>query len=179
MDTVQEQVAITLLRLGVKPHQVCVELNSMCWRTSGSKITAAEAVTAAASRIHFSNARNSITKDQIYALQKRVKRQAGWGLTPDVHAVAALVPELGAAWVPGLVPLVQAGNNAARRAAAHHHPANSGLEAHAQGVRQANGVHGCHWRHQHIWLSALPACGKQPTAVAAYNSFFFYTMQSP
>jgi hypothetical protein len=94
MDTVQEQVAITLLRLGVKPHQVCVKLNSMCWRTSGSKITAAEAVTAAASRIHFSNARNSITKDQIYALRKRVKRQAGWGLTHDVHAVAALVPEL-------------------------------------------------------------------------------------
>ena len=78
MDPAKKQMAITLLRCGVKPFQVCNELNA-----AGGSATLALA----------SNARHSIILPQVYAVQKQLRRLAGYGLTSDTKAVAAQMEE--------------------------------------------------------------------------------------
>ena len=78
MHPTKRQMATALLRCGVKPLQVCNELNALDTSTSLAQA---------------SNARHSIILPQVYALQKQVRRQAGYGLTSDAKAVAAQMEE--------------------------------------------------------------------------------------
>ena len=78
MHPAKRQTATALLRCGVKPLQVCNELN---------------ALDTSASLAQASNARHSIILAQVYALQKQLRRLAGYGLTSDAKAVAAQMEE--------------------------------------------------------------------------------------
>ena len=77
-----QQRAEMLLSAGCKPERVRDQLNerqrSNILANGGSLIE------------HASNARNCITLPQVYALQKQLRRTAGFGLTSDAAAVSAL-----------------------------------------------------------------------------------------
>lgn len=88
-------VVTLLLRGGNKPAPVCTTVNNMVLEPGdplglgigGGSLSAA----------HFSNGRTSITKEQVYAVKKRLRRDSGFGLTSDPQAIAAFVAELEAA----------------------------------------------------------------------------------
>lgn len=89
MHPVLEAKAKLLLRAGVKPEQVLVELNSetiLAQPAAGSSGLGMKQRAAAADRF--------IAITQVYALQKRLAREMGFGLTSDVAAIAALAAEL-------------------------------------------------------------------------------------
>lgn len=74
------------LRLGVKPMQVCNELNATALRKGllGSGGSALE---------QAGNARASITLAQVKALAKQLRRASGYGLTGDANAITAQLEE--------------------------------------------------------------------------------------
>ena len=80
MDPALQGRAVELMRMGVKPFQVCRELNG---------------VNRSASLADASNARYSITLAQLYALQKKQRRLAGYGITSDPKAVAVQMEAYG------------------------------------------------------------------------------------
>jgi hypothetical protein len=77
MDPALEAKAEVLLRCGVKPGQVCRELNEVDSNAVGGA----------------SNARHSIIPAQVYALRQRLRRLAGYGVTSDPVAVATQMEE--------------------------------------------------------------------------------------
>lgn len=79
-------IGTMLLRLGVKPMQVCNELNAEALREGllGSQGSALQ---------QASNARASITLAQVKAVAKQLKRALGYGLTGDASAIAAQLEE--------------------------------------------------------------------------------------
>ena len=92
MDPALEGVAAVLLRNGVKPQQVVTELNNQrSVPTTGSNGGSSSSGSLLAV---YGNSRLTVTKEQIYALKKRLRREAGLGITDDTHAVAELVPAL-------------------------------------------------------------------------------------
>jgi hypothetical protein len=86
MHPTLQAMGSTLLKLGVKPMQVCCELNDMALR-QGLLGTGSSALQQA------SNARASISLHQVYALAKQYKRQQGYGLTSDAKAIPVHVEE--------------------------------------------------------------------------------------
>ena len=99
MDPSLEWYAMRLLSCGVAPQQVVTEINNQPFRPGaagsngiGSGI---DGIGGGGSLLaHFSNARHVVTKEQMYALQKRMRREAGFALTSDAQAVAALMAAL-------------------------------------------------------------------------------------
>ena len=87
MDPDIEAIATMLLQLGVAPQQVVTELNNRA-------VTQGIGSSGGGGLAQFSNARVTVTKEQMYALQKKLRREAGFGLTCDPQAVAALVEAL-------------------------------------------------------------------------------------
>lgn len=85
MDPTVEALVHVLLECGVKPYQVW-------WRVTaqGSRM----GLPASGSLAAASDARFSITLGQVYAVQKKMRRDAGYGLTSDAAAVAAQMEEL-------------------------------------------------------------------------------------
>lgn len=88
LDATLEALAMVLLRRGVKPAQVCMELNNM-------PFTANEPSTSTTGGLAFyANARRCCSLAQVYALRKTMRRDAGFGLTSDPRALAAQMAEL-------------------------------------------------------------------------------------
>ena len=88
LDGTLEALAMVLLRRGVKPAQVCMELNNM-------PFTASDPGTSATGGLAFyANARRCCSLAQVYALRKKMRRDAGFGLTSDPRALAAQMAEL-------------------------------------------------------------------------------------
>lgn len=86
MHPLLQTIGTLLLRLGVKPMQVCNEVNAEALRNGllGSLGSSLE---------QASNARASITLAQVKALAKALKRASGYGLTSDASAIAAQAEE--------------------------------------------------------------------------------------
>lgn len=89
LDETLEALAIVLLRRGVKPAQVCMELNNMPFAGTAPSTSGGGDGLA-----FFANARQCVSLAQIYAVRKKMRRDAGFGLTSDPQAVATQMAEL-------------------------------------------------------------------------------------
>lgn len=109
MHPALQSMGLVLLRCGVKPLQVCNELNAAALEdgvlgSSGSGVFKA------------ANARGSITLDQVKALAKQVRRAQGLNVTSDSSALAAAVA---AYREQGVVPFYQPYRAATKEAGEH------------------------------------------------------------
>jgi hypothetical protein len=106
-----EALATLLLRHGVTAAQVTTEVNNHFFRETGSStgcltgsISGNGSNSNAASAALYSNARLITSITQVQALQKRLRRDAGFGLTSDEQAVAVQMTVL---QKQGCVPFYQ------------------------------------------------------------------------
>lgn len=88
-----EALARLLLRHGILPTQVTTEVNNHFFRETGSSTgcptgSSSGSGSGEAGLAVYSNARRVIALHQVQALQKRLRREAGFGLTSDEQAVA-------------------------------------------------------------------------------------------
>lgn len=97
MDPEVEVLVRLLLECGVKPYQAW-------WRVTAQRGT--QGLPSGGSLLAASDARFSLTLGQVYAVRKKMQRDAGYGLTSDAAAVAAQMEELGKrGWVRFYQPL--------------------------------------------------------------------------